>query len=91
MNEVERRLEAAFERYNLAALSGVEPTIALFIEALGAEGLRLSLKAEEASVGSTTPDQAGVSPPLRRRADDAPDPRPGLRRPARFRPGGSVG
>ena len=91
MNDVERRLEAAFERYNLQALSGAQPTVALFIEALGAEGLRLSLKAEEPSVRSLSPDEAGVSSLVRRRKDDPPDPRPGLRRPARFRPRGSVG
>jgi len=47
VNEVEARLirtrlEAAFDRYNRAAISGVEPTLELFVEALQAEGLALS-------------------------------------------------
>jgi hypothetical protein len=38
---IEARVEAAFDRYNRAVMSGVEPTPGLFIEALEAEGLRL--------------------------------------------------
>ncbi len=34
-------MEAAFDRYNRAILSNVEPTVDLFIESLEAEGLRL--------------------------------------------------
>ena len=48
MNEVgarliEVRLEAAFDRFNRAGVAGIEPTLALFMDALEAEGLRLSL------------------------------------------------
>ena len=38
---LEDRVQAAFDRYNRAVLSGLEPTPALFIEALESEGLRL--------------------------------------------------
>ena len=38
---IEARVEAAFDRYNRAVMSGVEPTPELFIESLEAEGLRL--------------------------------------------------
>jgi hypothetical protein len=38
---IEERVQAAFDRYNRAVLSGVEPTPELFIESLEAEGLRL--------------------------------------------------
>ena len=37
-------MEAAFDRYNRAILSDVEPTVGLFIESLEAEGLRLSVE-----------------------------------------------
>ena len=40
---IETRLESAFDRYNRAVIAGMEPTAGLFIEALQAEGLRLSL------------------------------------------------
>lgn len=42
MSELERRLEAAFDRYNRAALAGIEPTLARFLDALEAEGLQVS-------------------------------------------------
>lgn len=42
VSEFERRLEAAFDRYNRAAFAGIEPTLALFLNALEAEGLQLS-------------------------------------------------
>ncbi len=48
---IEVRLEAAFDRFNRAAMLGMEPTPVLFLEALEAEGLRLQL---------TTPDVATV-------------------------------
>lgn len=60
---IHARLEAAFDRYNLAALDGAEPTMALFIEALEAEGLELSLRGaspvEAASAGDATAASAG--------------------------------
>ena len=37
-------MEAAFDRYNRAILSNLEPTVGLFIESLEAEGLRLSVE-----------------------------------------------
>jgi hypothetical protein len=40
---IEVKLEAAFDRYSRAVLSGLEPTPALFIESLEAESLSLSL------------------------------------------------
>jgi hypothetical protein len=39
--QIEAIVEAAFDRYNRAILSNVEPTAGLFIESLEAEGLRL--------------------------------------------------
>ena len=48
---IEVRLEAAFDRFNRAAMLGMEPTPMLFLEALDAEGLRLQL---------TTPDVASA-------------------------------
>ena len=38
---LEAIVEAAFDRYNRAILSDLEPTVGLFIESLEAEGLRL--------------------------------------------------
>ena len=35
-------LEAVFDRYNRAVMAGLPPTTQLFVEALAAEGLRLS-------------------------------------------------
>ena len=35
------RVEAAFDRFNRAAIAGVEPKASVFIEALEAEGLSL--------------------------------------------------
>ena len=43
---IEARVEAAFDRYNRAVLSGLEPTPALFLESLEAEGLRLMSAAQ---------------------------------------------
>ena len=40
--EVVHRVEAALDRFNRAAMIGVEATPALFIEALEAEGLHLA-------------------------------------------------
>ena len=56
MNEVgarliEVRLEAAFDRFNRAGVAGIEPTLALFMDALEAEGLRLSLSEPEPDPG----------------------------------------
>lgn len=42
VSELERRLEAAFDRYNRAAITGIEPTLELFLDALETEGLQLS-------------------------------------------------
>lgn len=42
MSELEHRLAAAFDRYNRAALAGIEPTLPRFIDALEAEGLQVS-------------------------------------------------
>ena len=44
---IEARLEAAFDRFNRAAIAGMEPTPVLFIEALEAEGLHLTLTLPE--------------------------------------------
>jgi hypothetical protein len=46
---LEVRLEAAFDRFNRAAMLGMEPTPVLFLEALEAEGLRLQLTAPDVS------------------------------------------
>ena len=64
MNEIEARLievrlEAAFDRYNRAAMAGIEPTLELFVEALEAEGLALSLAASEP--GASTAPAGDVS------------------------------
>jgi hypothetical protein len=40
--QIEALVEAAFDRYNRAFMSDVEPTVGLFLESLEAEGLRLS-------------------------------------------------
>jgi hypothetical protein len=56
---IEVRLEAAFDRFNRAVILGMEPTPLLFMEALEAEGLQLSLK-----VPDTVDDSAAA-----RRAD----------------------
>ena len=47
---IEARLEAAFDRFNRAAMAGVDPTPASFITSLEAEGLRLNLATETATV-----------------------------------------
>jgi hypothetical protein len=59
--QIEVNLEAAFDRYNRAVIMGMEPTSVLFIEALEAEGLRLSLAASEAPE-SREPAQDGSIP-----------------------------
>lgn len=41
--EIEARLQAAFDRFNEAVIAGEEPTPPLFLEALDAEGLELSV------------------------------------------------
>jgi hypothetical protein len=46
---IEVKLEAAFDRYNRAVITGMEPTPALFMEALEAEGLSLSLMGPESA------------------------------------------
>ncbi len=46
---IEAKLEAAFDRYSSAVLSGTEPTSALLIESLQSEGLNLSLSRASAS------------------------------------------
>ena len=43
---IEAKVEAAFDRYNRAVMSGQEPTPELFIESLEAEGLRLTPSAQ---------------------------------------------
>lgn len=63
--QIEVSLEAAFDRYNRAVIMGMEPTSVLFIEALEAEGLRLSLAASEAPE-SREPAQVGSVPVARR-------------------------
>ena len=50
---IEARLESAFDRFNRAAISGMEPTPQLFMEALEAEGLQLALLIPEA-LGATS-------------------------------------
>ena len=64
---IEARLEAAFDRFNRAAITGMEPTPVLFIEALEAEGLHLSLAVPE-TLGVTTPEAAGAVGPKRTKA-----------------------
>ena len=49
---IEAKLEAAFDRYSLAVLSGTEPTSGLFIESLQSEGLILSLSLSRASASA---------------------------------------
>jgi hypothetical protein len=66
---IEVRLEAAFDRYNRAAISGVEPTLELFVEALRAEGLALSLAATRTSAPTA---RAGNKPEKRARAGSVP-------------------
>lgn len=62
---LEVRLEAAFDRFNRAAMLGMEPTPVLFLEALEAEGLRLELTTGDvASVDASETDEEA------RRADD---------------------
>ena len=63
--QIEVNLEAAFDRYNRAVIMGMEPTSVLFIEALEAEGLRLTLAAPEAAK-SGEPVQSGSIPVGRR-------------------------
>lgn len=41
--EIEARLQAAFDRFNGAVIGGEEPTPSLFLRALDAEGLELSV------------------------------------------------
>ena len=62
---IDARLEAAFDRYNRAAMAGLEPTPGLFIEALEAEGLSLS-------IATATPADAGTDVETAQ-----PEPRPG--------------
>jgi len=73
---IEARLEAAFDRFNRAAITGMEPTPALFMEALEAEGLRLSLTVTEALdvqpspiPGTEMPARADPAPAAERRTD----------------------
>lgn len=54
---IEVRLEAAFDRFNRAVILGMEPTPLLFMEALEAEGLQLSL-----TVPDTVDDPAATAP-----------------------------
>lgn len=72
---IEVKLEAAFDRYTRAVMSGLEPTPALFIESLETEGLSLSLSltgavatAADDSRDSERPKRA-KSIPIRRRAE----------------------
>ena len=60
--QIEAGVEAAFDRYNRAVLSGVEPTAARFIESLEAEGLSLSLSRH----------RADETEPVQRRTADQP-------------------
>lgn len=46
------KLEAAFNRYSLAVLSGQEPSPDLFIESLAAEGLRLGLTSPASAISA---------------------------------------
>lgn len=62
---IEARLEAAFDRFNRAAITGMEPTPVLFIEALEAEGLSVSLTVPE-TVDVTTPQKTGTEESARR-------------------------
>lgn len=59
---IEVRLESAFDRYNRAVIAGVEPTPGLFIEALEAEGLWLSLSAP--LVRDATPEPLEPAEPV---------------------------
>ena len=72
---IEAKLEAAFDRYTRAVMSGLEPTPALFIEALENEGLSLSISAAgtldtapEDGRGTQRPGRT-KSIPIRRRAE----------------------
>jgi hypothetical protein len=51
---LEDRLQAAFDRYNRAVMSGLDPALSTFIEALEAEGLRLDVAGHEAAEASQT-------------------------------------
>ena len=71
---LEVKLEKAFDRYTRAVMSGLEPTPALFIEALENEGLSLSIstagtiETPEEGRGTERPARA-KSIPIRRRAE----------------------
>ena len=45
---IEAKVEAAFDRYNRAVLSGLEPTPGRFVDSLEAEGLSLSISSATA-------------------------------------------
>ncbi|MEP6667313.1 MAG: hypothetical protein ABJA81_12770 [Nocardioidaceae bacterium] len=73
---IEVRVEAAFDRFNRAVIMGMEPSPLLFMEALEAEGLRVSLTVPE-TLESTSSPAPGTKMPVRadsvtagRRADD---------------------
>lgn len=63
---IDARLEAAFDRYNRAAMAGLEPTPGLFIEALEAEGLSISIATSEPANAAAESLEAAQ-----------PEPRPG--------------
>jgi hypothetical protein len=71
---IDARLEAAFDRYNRAAMAGLEPSPGLFIEALEAEGLSLSIApaapADAAKdVETAQPDPSTGSVPVHRSSE----------------------
>jgi hypothetical protein len=72
---IQARLEAAFDRFNRAVISGMEPTPALFLDALQAEGLELSLAAPVAARDTLPvegPVRAGRAPWTARARDLVP-------------------
>ena len=70
---LEAKVEAAFDRYTRAVLSGLDPTPALFIDSLEAEGLRLSYSAPSPYANGAgdrrVAERRAASIPVGRRAD----------------------
>jgi len=61
---IEVRVEAAFDRFNRAVLVGMEPSPVLFMEALEAEGVRLSLAVPD-TLARRSSDVPGTEVPAR--------------------------
>ena len=58
---IEVRVEAAFDRFNRAVILGMEPSPVLFMEALEAEGVSLSLAVPD-TLEITSPEAPGALP-----------------------------